>query len=168
MAVRVAGCMAWRGVPAEPPSLANPQDDLAEDVAGFHAFLRLGGFGERELRFDRHFEFHRRDRAVESLELLYPGYRVVADDRDTRARFGFGFDSVGKRHAPAGSQGIDATLEWVPAGERQYCVNAPGRERMGGGREVAMPPVHGRIGAHLLHERQTVLAGGGGQHLDAA
>src|SRR5881394_150537 len=94
---------------------ADPQHDLAEDVAGLHALLRLCGLRQRELRGDRHLELHRFDAAVEALELLHPRDCVVADDLDAGARLRFGLDSVGERHLPAGSQGIDATLEGLAA-----------------------------------------------------
>src|SRR2546423_13120031 len=106
MAVRVAGCTCVS---------ADPQHDLAEDVTGLHAFLRLGGLRQRELRGDRHCELHRLDGTVEALELLRPWDGVVADERDAGAALRFGLDSVGKRHLPPGSQRVNATPECVPA-----------------------------------------------------
>src|SRR5205823_4853646 len=65
---------------------ADPQHDLAEDVAGFHAFLRLCGLRQGELRGDRHREFHRLDGTVEALELLHARACAVAAERDAGAQ----------------------------------------------------------------------------------
>src|ERR1700694_1624873 len=158
MAVRVAGCTAS----------ADPQHDLAQDVAGLHAFLRLCSFRQRELRCDGHLELHRLDGTVEALELLRPWDRVVADDRDAIARLWFGLDSVGKRHVPPGSQGVNATLECVSACERQHGIYPCGGELMGGACNVAVAAVNDGIGAQPLHEGESVLAGSGGEDFDAA
>src|ERR1700686_2330538 len=158
MAVRVAGCTAS----------ADPQHDLAEDVAGLHAFLRLCSFRQRELRCDGHLELHRLDGTVEALELLRPWDRVVADDRDAIAPLWFGLDSVGKRHVPPGSQGVNATLECVSACERQHGIYPCGGELMGGGCDVAVAAVNDGIGAQPLHEGQSVLAGSRGEDFGAA
>src|SRR6266850_6061746 len=158
MAVRVAGCTAS----------ADPQHDLAEDVPGLHAFLRLCRLRQRELRGDGHLELHRLDGTVEALELLRPRDCVVANDRDASARLGFGLDSLGKRHVPAGSQGVNATLESVSACERQHGIDPCGGELMGGACNVAMAAVNDGIGAQPLYEGESVLAGSRGEDFDAA
>src|SRR2546429_5892656 len=166
MALRVAGCMVWR-VARRAPS-ADAQRDLAEDVPVLDPLLRLVRLRQREFRFDRHLEFRRLDGAVQPLELLDAGNGVVANDGKPGARPGFGLDSVGKGDVSARPYGVEATLECLAAAERQHRIDALRRELARRGRDVAVPPVHSRIGAEPLDESQAVLTGGGGEHFGAA
>jgi len=69
---------------------------------------------------------------------------------------------------PAGSQGVNATLESVSACERQHGIDPCGGELMGGACNVAMAAVNDGIGAQPLHEGESVLAGSRGEDFDAA
>src|SRR6202171_5605709 len=158
MAVRVAGCTAS----------ADPQHDLAEDVAGLHAFLRLCGLRQRELRGDGHLELHRLDGTVEALELLCARDCVVAENTDPVPRLGFRFDSTGKCNTTPVSQGADAALERISACERQHGIYPRGGELMGGGRNVTLAAVYDRFGPQALHEGESVLAGSRGEHSHSA
>src|SRR5262245_52048597 len=57
---------------------ANPEDDLAEDVALAEALVRCGRSGERVRREDRDLQPGRFDRAAEALKLPDAGFAVIS------------------------------------------------------------------------------------------
>src|ERR1700752_2489141 len=102
---------------------ADPQHDLAEHVPGGHALLRFGGIGQGEFRRDRHFELESFHRLVEPRVFVGPRERVVLHGREARARLGLGTHTLRESHPPARLQRVDAGLERIAPGERQYRIH---------------------------------------------
>src|SRR3979490_2710440 len=80
---------------------------------------------------DRDLELRRFHRSIEALEFAHAGNRIIGDEFDATSLLRLGLGPIRISETAVASQYVKCTLKGITTRQREYCVDAVGREPAG-------------------------------------